>query len=245
MTYWEDHTVLVTGASRGIGREIAIHLSKLGCRVAVNYNSSQSHAEEVLSQCNPEKTKIYKADVGQEDQVKAMIDAIEKDLGQVTLLINNAGQTRDTLLMTMSTDDWKSVMATHLDGAFFCTRGVVRGMVRKKFGRVVNITSVSGIKGTPGQCNYSAAKAGLIGFTKALAREMGKKNITSNAIALGVIDTDMTRVLSEEVLNQYKDATAVKRLGTTNEVAKLVEYLCGPDSGYITAQVITLDGGII
>jgi 3-oxoacyl-[acyl-carrier protein] reductase len=245
MSFWENQVVLVTGASRGIGRELAIRFSSLGAKVAINYVSNEERAKEVLEKCNPEKTKLYRADVGIETDVTAMIERIEADFGDVTILVNNAGQTRDGLLMLMSAEDWRAVMSTHLDGAFYCSRAVMRGMVSNKFGRVINISSVSGIKGTAGQTNYSTAKAGLIGFTRALSREMGKKKITCNAVALGVIETEMTQDLSPEVLKGYKDSTSLKRFGQTSEVADLVEFLASDKSSYLTGQVITLDGGLV
>lgn len=245
MNQWEKQTVLVTGASRGIGAEIAKRFSALGAKVAINYAKSESQAREVLSQCDAERTRLYQADVSQEDQVNSMIDRIGEELGPVTVLVNNAGQTRDQLLMMMKTEDWRSVIGTHLDGAFFCSRAVLRGMLVNKRGRIINISSVSGLKGTPGQCNYSAAKAGLIGFTKALAREMGKKNITCNAVALGVIDTEMTQSLPPEVLKGYRDATSLKRFGRSSEVADTVEFLASDRADYISGQVIVLDGGIL
>jgi len=244
-TYWASQTVLVTGASRGIGRDMAVHFSSLGAKVAINYNSSESAAIEVAEKCSPDKTKIYRADIGDENQVNQMFSQIEQDLGPVTVLVNNAGITRDGLLMMMSTQDWRDVMRTHVDGPFFCSRAAMRGMVSKRFGRILNIGSVSGIKGTAGQCNYSAAKAAMIGFTRALSREMGKKNITANVLALGVIDTEMSQVLSEEVLKAYKDQTSLKRFGKTEEVAKMAAFLTGPDAAYLTGQVITLDGGMV
>jgi len=244
MSFWENQVVLVTGASRGIGRELAVRFSHLGAKVAVNYVSNEARARETLALCDPERTRLYKADVGSESEVTAMMEAIEADLGAVTVLINNAGQTKDGLLMMMEAEDWRSVMRTHLDGAFYCSRAVMRGMISNKWGRVINITSVSGIKGTAGQTNYSAAKAGLIGFTKALSREMGKKKITCNAVALGVIETEMTQVLSADVLKVYKETTSLKRFGQPHEVADLVEFLASDKSSYLTGQVLTLDGGI-
>lgn len=245
MTYWNDQIILITGASRGIGSELAKRFSSLGAKVAINYASNQAKAEETLDQCDKSRTKLYQADVGNEAEVDKMLKAIEADFGPVTVLINNAGQTRDNLLMMMSAEEWRSVMSTHLDGAFFCSRGVLRGMMSKKRGKIINISSVSGIRGTAGQCNYSAAKAGLIGFTRALSREMGKKKITCNAVALGVIDTEMTQVLAPEVIKAYNDMTSLKRAGKTSEVADLLEFLASEKSDYLTGQVIALDGGMV
>jgi len=243
--YWKKQVVLITGSSRGIGRDLAIHFSQLGCKVAINYAASEQKAKDVLAQCNSEHTRMYKADVGNESEVNEMIEKISNELGNVTILVNNAGQTRDGLLMVMKTQDWKDVMNTHLDGMFYCSRAVLRGMLKNKGGRIINMASVSGIKGTPGQTNYSAAKAGMIGFTKALAREMGKRNITCNAIAPGVIETEMTEVLSPEVLTEYKKIIPLQRFGNTSELSALVEYLASEKAAYVTGQCITIDGGMI
>ena len=243
--YWQNHTVLVTGASRGIGRELVRRFAQLGARVAGTYRSSQAQAEALLEECGRERVRLYRADVSQEQEVLDMVAAARKELGPITVLVNNAGQTRDGLLLTMKTADWRDVLATHLDGAFFCTRAVLRDMLAKRHGRIVNVASVSGVKGTVGQCNYSAAKAGLIGLTKALAREMGKKNITVNAVALGVIETDMTGALPDEVRAAYKESTSLKRFGTVGDVADLVEFVTGPRAGYMTGQVLPLDGGLL
>ncbi len=243
--YWREQTVLVTGGSRGIGRELVRRFAGLGARVAGTYLSNQAQAEALAAECGPERVRFYRADVSKEEDVAAMVAAARKDLGPITVLVNNAGQTRDGLLMTMKTSDWREVLGTHLDGAFFCTRAVLRDMLGKRRGRIVNVASISGLRGTAGQCNYSAAKAGLIGFTRALAREMGKKNITVNAVALGVIDTEMTAVLSEDVRAAYKEQTSLKRFGSVQEVADLVEFVAGPRAAYMTGQVLPLDGGMV
>jgi 3-oxoacyl-[acyl-carrier protein] reductase len=243
--YWREQTVLVTGASRGIGRELVRRFAQLGARVAGTYLSSQAQAEALVEECGRERVRLYRADVAQEAQVAAMVAEARKELGPISVLVNNAGQTRDGLLLTMKSADWKDVLATHLDGAFYCTRAVLRDMLARRHGRIVNVTSVSGVKGTAGQSNYSAAKAGLIGLTRALAREMGRKNITVNAVALGVIETDMTAALPEAVLADYKEGTSLKRFGTVGDVADLVEFVAGPRAGYMTGQVLPLDGGLL
>lgn len=245
MQYWEKQVILITGASRGIGRDIAIRLSSLGAKVAINYCSNDEKAAEVLSLCNKDKTKLYKADVSDETQVETMIDKIESDLGPISVLINNAGITKDGFLMTMSTLDWKAVLETSLYGAFYCSRSAVKHMIPERNGRIINISSISGIKGTAGQTNYSAAKAGLIGFTKALAREVGKWKITCNAVALGLIETDMSSVVPPEIIKGYKDSTALKQLGSTQNVSDLIEFIASDKAEYMTGQVLTLDGGII
>lgn len=243
--YWREQTVLVTGASRGIGCELLRRFAQLGARVAGTYLASQARAEALLEELGRERVRLYRADVSKEQDVLDMAAAARKDLGPITVLVNNAGQTRDGLLLTMKSADWKDVLATHLDGAFYCTRAVLRDMLGKRHGRIVNVTSVSGVKGTAGQSNYSAAKAGLIGLTRALAREMGKKNITVNAVALGVIETDMTSVLPPDVLADYKQSTSLKRFGSVGDVADLVEFVAGPRAGYMTGQVLPLDGGLL
>lgn len=243
--YWREQTALVTGASRGIGRELVRRFAALGARVAGTYLSSQAQAEALAEECGRERVRLFRADVSREEDVQHLLAAVHKELGRVTVLVNNAGQTRDGLLLTMKTGDWKDVLATHLDGAFFCTRAVLRDMLGGRHGRIVNVSSVSGVRGTPGQCNYSAAKAGLIGLTRALAREMGRRNVTVNAVALGVIETDMTAALPEEVRAAYMDQTSLKRFGTVADVADLVEFVAGPRAGYMTGQVLPLDGGML
>jgi 3-oxoacyl-[acyl-carrier protein] reductase len=243
--YWKDQVVLVTGGSRGIGAAIAHHLAQLGAKVAINFVSQESQARQVQSQCPPGLTEVYQADVSDPTQVEQMLERIRADLGPISILVNNGGITADNLTMTMTNEQWDKVIGVHLNGAFYTTRSVLKDMTLKRHGRIINMASVSGVKGTTGQGNYSAAKAGLIGFSKAIAREMGRKKITCNAIALGVIDTQMLETLSPEVLTQYKKSTSVQRLGTTSEVANLVGYLAGPHAGFLTGQAIIMDGGMI
>lgn len=242
--YWSKQVCLVTGSGRGIGREIAIHLSKLGAKVAINYNSNEAKAKEVLDLCHPERTRMYKANVGDPKEVQDMVKRISEDLGSVSVLINNAGHTLDKLFLTMSFEEWRSVMSVHLDGTFLVTKACIEGMLKSRYGRIINISSVSGIKGTAGQTNYSAAKSGVIGLTKALSREVGKRNITVNAIALGAIETDMTNILPDDVKDAYRKQTSLKRFGKTEDVSPLVEYLSGPNSSYVTGEVIVMDGGL-
>lgn len=244
--YWKDQTILITGSARGIGKEMAIHFSKLGARVAINYKSSEKEAYDVLDKCHQENTstRVYRADVAQEKDVQEMFEKIDQDLGPISILINNAGITRDGLLMMMPTSDWKSVMEVHLDGMFYTSRCAIKRMLQLKGGKILNLSSVSGLKGISGQTNYSAAKAGVIGFTKALSREMGPKKITCNALALGIVESDMTAKLDEKTLEKYKRATVLKRFVTFSEINHLAEYICGPWSNYLTGQVITMDGGM-
>ncbi len=241
--YWSRQTVLVTGSSRGIGRSIALGLAKKGAKIAVHCRSNLAAAEETARLCGGD-ARFYQAAVGNEDDVASMLAAIERELGPVSILVNNAGETDDALLAQMTLAQWQRVVDTCLTGAFLCSRGVLRNMIKAKFGRIVNVSSVSGVRGNPGQCNYAAAKAGLIGFTKALAKEVGSKNITCNAVALGPVDTEMLQRLGPEQVEARRLRTAVKRLGTPEEAAAIVAYLAGPDSSFLTGEVITMDGGL-
>ena len=243
--YWRKQCVLVTGSSRGLGRELAVHFSKLGAHVAVNFLKNESAAHDTLSLCAGRDTKVYQADVGNEDSVQQMVKRIDAELGPISILINNAGHTRDGLLIQMSSEQWRSVLNTHLDGAFYCSREVLKNMMNAKFGRIINVSSVAGVRGTMGQCNYSAAKAGLIGFTKALSKEIGTMNITCNAVVLGMIDTELTARLTDEAKKQKIDRTALRRMGSKSEVAGLIEYLAGPHSSFITGAALNVDGGAI
>ena len=214
-----SRVALVTGASRGIGRAIAEHLGAAGHRVAVNYHSSPGAAEEV-------------------------VEVITSNGGGVGILVNNAGITRDGLVMRMGVEDWDDVLATNLRSAFLCTKAALRGMLRAKWGRIVNIASVSGIAGNPGQANYAAAKAGLIGFTKSVAKEVGSRGITVNAVAPGFIDTDMTADLGDAVREAAIPQITLGRFGTPQEIASAVGYLASDTASYITGQVIVVDGGM-
>ncbi|MFH1329664.1 MAG: 3-oxoacyl-[acyl-carrier-protein] reductase [Actinomycetota bacterium] len=237
---------LVTGAGRGIGRAIAEHLAGLGYRVAVNYRSSAAGAEAVvagIAAAGGEAVAVA-ADVSDEGAVTTLFAAVEQSLGPVEVLVNNAGITRDGLLVRLGADDWDAVLAGDLRSAFLCTRAAMRGMLRARWGRIVSIGSVAGLVGNPGQANYAAAKAGLIGFTKAVAREVGSRGITANVVAPGFIDTDMTAALGEETREAARRAIALGRFGTPQEVAAAVGYLASGPAAYITGQVIVVDGGM-
>ena len=237
---------LVTGAGRGIGRAIAEHLGGVGYRVAVNYRSSAAEAEAVaagIAAAGGEAVAVA-ADVSDEAAVTALFAAVEQRLGPVEVLVNNAGITRDRLLLRMGADDWDAVLAADLRSAFLCTRAALRGMVRARWGRIVSIGSVAGLAGNPGQANYAAAKAGLVGFTKAVAREVGSRGITVNVVAPGFIDTDMTAALGEAAREAARRAIALGRFGTPPEVAAAVGYLASGPAAYITGQVIVVDGGM-
>jgi 3-oxoacyl-[acyl-carrier protein] reductase len=245
----KDRVSLVTGASRGIGRAIALKLAGLGSKVAVNYveiePSNRADADEVvqsIARMGGEAMPV-EADVRNSDAVRAMVDRVAEKWGRLDILVNNAGINRDTLLLRMSDDAWDAVINTNLRGAFLCTKFAVRHMMKQQWGRVISLSSVVGRVGNAGQANYAASKGGIIAFTKSVAREMGSRNITVNAIAPGFIVTEMTNKLPEETRNGLLAMIPLARLGQPEDVAELVGFLAGEKAGYITGQVITIDGG--
>ncbi|MEN8041687.1 MAG: 3-oxoacyl-[acyl-carrier-protein] reductase [Actinomycetota bacterium] len=237
---------LVTGGSRGIGRAIALELASNGHAVAVNYASSAAKAEAVVDSIRTAGgiAIAVQADVSDAEAVAAMFATVADELGPVTVLVNNAGITDDGLLLRMTPDQWDNVVATNLRSVFLCTKTALRGMIRAKSGRIINVSSVSGISGNPGQGNYAASKAGIIGFTKSIAKEVGSRGITVNAIAPGFIATDMTEALGDSVTDAAADQIALGRLGLPEEVASVVGYLAGDGASYITGQTIVVDGGL-
>ncbi len=237
---------LVTGASRGIGRQIAVTLAGYGATVIVNYNGSQAKAEEVVKEieANGGHAEAIPCNVAEFDKAKELIDRIVKNYGRLDILVNNAGITRDNLIMKMSEEDFDAVLSTNLKGAFNCVKHVARQMLKQRSGRIINISSVSGVMGNAGQANYCASKAGVIGLTKSVARELGSRGITSNAVAPGFIETEMTAVLSEEVKTSMGEQIPLKRFGQTQDVAETVAFLASDLAGYITGQVIHVDGGM-
>lgn len=237
---------LVTGASRGIGRAIAMRLAMDGAHVAVNYSSNASAAEDVVAAVKTAGGRAFavRANVGETDEVDAMFGTINEELGPVEILVNNAGITRDDLLLRMGVDAWDEVLRTNLRSVYLCSKAALRPMVKARWGRIISISSVSGIAGNPGQTNYSASKAGMIGFTKSLAKEVASRSITANVVAPGFIETDLTGELSESVKDAVLPAIAMGRFGTTDEIASLVSYLASDEASYITGQTIAVDGGI-
>ena len=237
---------LVTGASRGIGKAIAMQLADDGFAVAVNYASSAEKAEAVVEAIIADggHAMSIQADVSDSEAVTAMFASVESQLGAVSVLVNNAGVTDDGLVMRMSVDQWDNVLGTNLRSTFLCTKAALRSMLRARTGRVINISSVSGISGNPGQANYAASKAGFIGFTKSVAKEVGSRGITVNAVAPGFIQTDMTADLADNVLEEVTKQIALARLGDAEEVAFMVGYLASERASYITGQTIVVDGGL-
>lgn len=242
----ENKVALVTGAGRGIGRAIAIALAKEGAEVVVNYNGSEERAKEVKQTIeeNGGKASIYKCNVSDFEACEAMIKDIVKEHGRLDILVNNAGITKDGLIMKMKEEDFDSVLNVNLKGTFNTIRHSVRQMLRQKSGKIINISSVSGILGNAGQANYAASKAGVIGLTKTMARELGSRGITVNAIAPGFVDTEMTGVLSEEIRENACRQIILGRFGKPEDIANVAVFLASDKADYITGQVISVDGGM-
>ena len=238
---------LVTGASRGIGRAIALALGAAGCAVCVNYRAQAEAAEEVVSTISQAggRAIAVQGDIAKRDDVDALFRQVQEELGPVQILVNNAGIRHDALLLRLSDDDWDTVLDTNLRGAFMCTKAAMRSMVKARWGRVINISSVVGLIGNPGQANYAAAKAGLIGFTRAVAREVANRGITVNAVAPGFITTDITEDLPAELKARILDSIPAGRFGAPDDVAGVVAFLASDASRYMTGQVLTVDGGFV
>ncbi len=243
----KDKVAVVTGASRGIGRGIALRLAQEGCKVVVNYNRSAEAAQSVVDTIREQggEAIAIQADVSDYQQAQRLIKETLKAFGRVDILVNNAGTTRDQLLLMMKEADWDLVINTNLKSCFNVTKAALRSMMKQRYGRIINITSVVGLAGQAGQSNYAASKAGIIGFTKSLAKEIGSRNITVNAVAPGYIPTDLTNVLPDEMVKEMIALTPLGRAGTVEDVAAAVAFLASDDASFITGHVLTVDGGLV
>jgi 3-oxoacyl-[acyl-carrier protein] reductase len=241
-----DKIAVVTGGSRGIGRGIALELAKRGAAVIVNYNSSADAANQVVSLITEAggTALAVQGDVSEEAGANAVIKAATDAYGRIDILVNNAGTTRDNVIMLMSADDFDTVLDTNLRSTWLCSKAAVRSMMRKRYGRIINITSISGIMGNGGQTNYSASKAGIIGLTKALAREVGSRSITVNAVAPGFVQTDLTANLPEEMLKKLNENIPLGRWATIEDIAYATAFLASDEAACITGHVLTVDGGL-
>ena len=239
-------TAVVTGGSRGIGRAICVALAKQGCNVVLCYAGNESAAAETVSACEAlgAKALSVKCDVADSAQVKKLMDEAIKAFGRIDILVNNAGITRDGLLMMMKEEDFDAVLSANLKGTFLCMKAVSRTMMKQRYGRIVNLSSVVGLRGNAGQVNYAASKAGVIGMTKSLAKELASRGVTVNAVAPGFIDTDMTAAMPEAAKTATLASIPMQRLGAPEDIAKAVAFLASDDAAYITGQVLAVDGGM-
>jgi len=246
----EGKVSLVTGASRGIGKAIALKLAGLGCKVAVNYvaieagNKADSDSVVQVIKHQGGEAMAIEADIRNSEEVRSMVEQIIGVWGKIDILVNNAGITRDNLLLRMSEEAWDDVIATNLRGAYLCTKFTLRSMIRQKSGRIISIASIDGVMVNVGQTKYAASKAGVIAFTKSVAREVGSRNITANAVAPGFIKTKMTEGLPDEIKKNILSMVSLRRFGEPEDVAELVAFLASDKAGYITGQVICIDGGV-
>ena len=243
----ENKTVFVTGGSRGIGKEVALKFADNGYNVVINYVSTKTNVEELQKEFEDKGVKalIMQADVTDKEAIDEVVKKAIEEFGSIDVLVNNAGITRDNLLMRMSDEEFDKVIEINLKGTYIVTKAVTKYMMKKRKGSIINLSSVVGVAGNAGQCNYSASKAGIIGFTKSVAKELASRNIRSNAVAPGFIETDMTAVLSDEVKENIHNQIPLKRMGTAKEVANLIYFLGSDESSYITGQVINVDGGMV
>ena len=246
MSEWEGKVALVTGGTRGIGRAIAAAFSRLGVDVAITGRDAArvDEAARELSREASSAVKGFLMDVADREVVDSAVKAFVQERGRIDILVNNAGITRDNLLMRMKPDQWESVIATNLNGLYYCSQAVLRPMIRQRGGRIINMSSVVGLTGNPGQVNYAASKAAILGFTKALAREVASRQITVNAIAPGYIETDMTRGISEDARKALFDSIPMQRIGRPEDVAAAAMFLASEGAGYVTGQVLSVNGGL-
>jgi len=242
----EGKGALVTGASKGIGRAIALRFAEMGVKVAVNYNSSADDAEDVVKSIQDQGVEAFsiRADVSKLDQVTAMVEKVSEAWGSIDILVNNAGIIDDGLLVRMSDEAWDRVIATNLNGTFYCTRAVTRNMMRQRWGRIINIGSVVGIRGNAGQVNYSASKAAIMGFTKSLAKEIATRNVTVNTVTPGYISTETVEGLSKEIKERIMTWIPQGHFGKVDDVAHLVAFIASEKASYITGQIMSVDGGM-
>jgi len=242
----EGQTALVTGASRGIGRATALALGRAGAYVVINFRENQSAAADTLQQLNEEgaRGELARFDVSVEKEVEDAVKKIVDARGKVDILINNAGITADNLLMRSKSEEWDKVIGTNLRGPVLCVKAVCRGMIRQRYGRIINLSSVVGQTGNVGQSLYAATNAGILGFTKSMARELASRGITVNAVAPGFIESEMTAKLTEDLKEEFRRSIPLGRFGSCEEVAELVTFLAAPEAGYITGQVISINGGL-
>ena len=246
MSEWEGKVALVTGGTRGNGRAIAAAFSRLGVDVAITGRDAArvDEAARELSREASSAVKGFLMDVADREVVDSAVKAFVQERGRIDILVNNAGITRDNLLMRMKPDQWESVIATNVNGLYYCSQAVLRPMIRQRGGRIINMSSVVGLTGNPGQVNYAASKAAILGFTKALAREVASRQITVNAIAPGYIETDMTRGISEDARKALFDSIPMQRIGRPEDVAAAALFLASEGAGYVTGQVLSVNGGL-
>jgi 3-oxoacyl-[acyl-carrier protein] reductase len=242
----DGRVAIVTGGSRGIGRAVAMRLANEGANVAITYRSNDAAAEAAAEKVRTEgaRCEIFQGDVASPDDVAALFEGVGEALGRVEILVNNAGLTRDNLMMRMKESEFDEVLSTNLKGTYLCTRAALRPMIRARWGRIVNISSVVGLVGNAGQANYAASKAGIIGFTKSVAREVAQRGITANVVAPGYVETELTQSLTDDIKDQIKSQVPAGRFAAAEEVAGVVAFLAGEEAGYVTGQTLAVDGGM-